>query len=159
MTSSLHSSPKCGQRFAAQLIGGDHKYTIRLRVHNIHDPQEPAVLGTSNRDSRAVLSGPIFRRTTEHIAHLLFHDLMTVDVRKLTLRIDIKPDFQTGSLLPANLRPRKRPHNEAPSPDQYCRHGNMAFNLNSFNSTPSTTPRRALEAVRECATPIPRGTS
>lgn len=75
----------------AELIGGDDKEAIRLRIADVDDTKVAAGERLTNGHPRVVAALAVFARLAEYGFDFVFIDAMVPDVRFACLRIEKKP--------------------------------------------------------------------
>jgi hypothetical protein len=80
------------QRLSLQFVSSNYENAVRLRVRNIYHSQVSTSLSLSNCDSRTLASWSIFARSGQYILDLTFGNLMVMNMRHSSRRINIVTD-------------------------------------------------------------------
>src|SRR5262249_49020391 len=105
---SFPPSPAVGfQGLAREVVGGDDKDAVRLLVPDVNHLQVAAGDTPAKGDPGVFPALKVIPRSQQHLANFLLGYIVIADVRLLTFRVDVEPDFHSTALATARARFRR----------------------------------------------------
>jgi hypothetical protein len=81
------------KRLFPEIVGGNDKDAIRIRIANVNHAQKSTIRGLPYRDSRSSAAGAVLIRTTHYISDFVLVHAMVVDIRQTRRRVEVESNL------------------------------------------------------------------